>query len=307
MMVAIIVLAYNLPQQLASLLSVLRHPQVRVYVHVDRRKPLDRFTRAFADAGVDDAVLLPRHPSRWGSAQCVDATLEGLAAGLSDGCGYFVLVSGQDFPLKPVAEMVELFESAPSTSYMSYMPVAESTAGQRGQPWHGRHRTEFYTYNVRGLRELCVPRGEDLSFMSRKGRILNELLRMRSALKPPRRHPPYAQPFSGATWWNMSRPAVEHVFRFLDEHPDYRRYHEYTLAPEELFFQSILVGTDFASNYGVINDDLRFLLWNGAPRPLTLKIDDLPAMLASGKIFARKFDETVDNAVLARLAELVAV
>lgn len=304
--VACIVLAYHLPRQLASLLGALRHPEIRLYLHIDRRKPLAPFQRALTKSGLTHVGLLPRHPSRWGSAQCVDAALEGLAAGVADGCSYFVLISGQDFPLRQTDGIVAFFESAGSTSYMSYMPVSESTAGQRGQSWHGRHRTEFYTYTVRGLRELCVPRGEDVSFMSWRGRVLNEGLRLRSAFRPPRQHPNYARPYTGSTWWNMSRVAAQYVLGFVGEHPDFRRYHEYTLAPEELFFQSILVGTEFASRYEVIDDDLRFFVWpDGAPNPLVLTVDDLPSIVQSEKLFARKFDETVDQAVIGQLAEVV--
>ena len=303
MKVACIIRAYHLPKQLALLLSVLRHPQVRVYLHIDRRKPLAPFTRALAEAGLRDIVLLPRYKSWWGSAGVVDAGLEGLAAGVADGCGYFVFMSGQDFPIQPLEDIVAFFEDAGSDSYLSYGPLSESR--YRGQPWYGRHRTEFYTYTVRGRRELCVPRGHDVSYMSWRGRTLNQLLRMRGALKPPRRHPPYLRPFVGTAGWNMSRAAAAYVLRFVSEHPDYRRYHTYTLTPDEMFFHSILVGTDFASQHQVVNDNLRYMRWNGAPHPLTLTVDDLSTMIESGKLFARKFDEGVDGLVLARLAERV--
>ena len=47
----------------------------------------------------------------------------------------------------------------------------------------------------------------------------------------------------------------------MTEHPDYRTYHQHTRVPEELFFHSILAGTDFA--YEVVNDCLRFNAWDG--------------------------------------------
>ena len=114
------------------------------------------------------------------------------------------------------------------------------------------------------------------------------------------------RPFGGSQWWNLSRAAANYILRFLDEHPDYRRYHAHTLLPDELFFQSILLGTEFSSRYEVVNDAQRFAVWpDGASHPRTLTTDDLPAMLKSEKLFARKFDEAADGAVLARLAERV--
>src|SRR3954447_2580369 len=76
--VAIVVFAHHKPRQLALLLSVLRHPRARVYLHVDRQSQLAPFRQAFSEAGVDAPVLLPRFAHRWGSAGIVDATVGGL-------------------------------------------------------------------------------------------------------------------------------------------------------------------------------------------------------------------------------------
>lgn len=299
MKVAFIVLAYQRPAQLARLVSVMRDPRARIYVHVDRGVRLAPFTHALASAGGHDVVLLRRHPSRWGTAECVDAVLEGLAAAVADGCGYVFLISEHDFPLRPVREIVEFADHAGSRSYLEHWPVSSSL-----HRFHGRDRTDFYAYTLFGRRELCIPPGEDVHFLSVPGRIRNQVLRARSSLMPPRRFPTYARPFAGATWWNLSRPASEHILRFVAEHPDYRRYHQHTWVPEEVFFQSILLGTDFADRYEVVGDNLRFYRWDGV-RARVLTVEDLPAIVSSGKLFARKFDTAVDDTVLARLAERV--
>ncbi len=299
MKLAIVVLAHDRPDQLALLLSSLRHPQVRPYLHVDRRSELAPFTEALADAGVGEVELLPRHATAWGSADLVDAALEGLSRGAREGCDYFILISGHDFPLRPVGEIHAFFERAGSRSYLEHFPLPTPR-------WRfgGRDRTDFYTYTVRGRRETCIPRGEDTSFLNRKGRLLNEMLRVRGALKPARHFPDYAIPFGGSQWWNLSRAAADHILDFIDKHPDYRRYHSHTLAPDEVFFQSIILGTGFATENEVVNDTLRFMRWpekDSHPRVLTT--DDLPAILASESLFARKFDASVDDSVLTRLIE----
>jgi hypothetical protein len=298
MKLACIVLAHHLPQQLAQLVSALRHPWIQVYVHIDRRKSLAPFTRAFAETGSSDLVLLPRHKSWWSSPGTLDAALEGLVAGVADGCDYFITISGQDFPLKPMEEIASFFERAESRSYISHWPVSEFP-----RRWRGRERIEFYTYTVRGRREVCIPRGEDVSFFNWRGRLLNELLRARTAFMPPRRHPPYVRPFLGSDWWNITRVAADYVLRFHDEHPDFRRWHEYTLAPGDMFVHSILLGTDFARDHEIVNDRLRFVIGQeGSPHPRTLTTDDRSALLESEKLFARKFDQRVDAAVLEQLA-----
>jgi hypothetical protein len=231
----------------------------------------------------------------------VDAALEGLHAGIADGCDYFVLISGQDFPLRPIKEIVAFTEAAGTRSYMGYWPLSALI-----HKYHGRDRTEFYTYSVLGRRETCIPHGEDTSYFNLRGRLLNTALRLPTALKPPRRFPSYLEPFAGVTWWNLSRVAAEYVVSFLGNHPDYRRYHSHTRIPEEIFFSSILVGTDFVRRYEVVNDALRFLLWGEGIHPRTLRTSDLAEMLRSDALFGRKFDSTEDSDVLAQLASKVA-
>jgi hypothetical protein len=298
---AVTVLAHRDPGQLAQLVGALRHPRVTIYLHVDRRADLDDFTRHVGSVVGADPVLLPRHATRWGGIELVDATLDGIARAAADGCTYFFLISGQDFPLRPVDELLQFVDEAGSRSYVEHWPLPTSR-------WRlgGRDRTDFYTYDLLGRRETCIPRGEDVSHLSVRGRLLNQVLRLRTVSKPVRRTPAYVRPFGGVQWLNLSRAAIDHVLQFVAQHPDYRRYHQYTLAPDEIFLQSILAGTDFSSRHELANDSLRFMVWPaGDPHPRTLRERDLGAARDSGALFARKFDTAVDPDALARLAEAV--
>lgn len=284
----IVVLAHDRPDLLAGLVAALRHPRIGVYLHVDRRRDLSPFVRALDSVGngTQTVTVLPRYATAWASPELVDAALAGLTRAVADGCSYVLLVSGRDLPLRPAGELVGFAEAAGGRSYIEHFPLPDPR-------WRleGRDRTDFYTYTVRGRRETCVPSGEDTSFLSRRGRLLNGALRLRAAPAPPRRFPSYARPYGGSQWWNLSRAAAEHVLAFLDRHPDYRRYHEHTLAPDELFFQSILAGTEFAERHELVDDSLRFMRWpRGGSHPRTLEEGDLPAALESGALFARKFD-----------------
>jgi hypothetical protein len=282
---AAIVLAHRDPAQLALLLSALDHAAVRLYLHVDARVDVAPFRAELAAAAVRDVVFLPRFRSRWGGIEVIDATLAALERAVADGCGYLVLLSGQDLPLWPADRIVSFFAQTPDRSYFESFPLPDPR-----WLYGGRLRTDFYTYTVRGRRETCIPWGFPAP-ASWKGRALNTLLRMRGVFKPRRSSPTYVRPFGGPQWWNLSRSAACFVLDFLKEHPDFRTYHEYTLLPDELFFQSILMGTAFASSHEVLNDALRLMIWPpGESHPRMLGMRDLPLMLASRKPFARKFD-----------------
>jgi hypothetical protein len=293
---AAIVLAHHDPAQLALLLSALDHPAVRRYLHVDARVEIAPFVAEIKAAGVRDVVLVPRYPSRWGGIEVVDAILGGLERAVAEGCGYFVLLSGQDLPLWPTDRIVSFFAETPARSYVESFPLPDPR-----WLYQGRLRTDFYTYTVLGRRETCVPWGVTAS-VTWRGWMLNMFLRIRGVLKPPRRFPTYVRPFGGSCWWNLTRDAVYYTLEFLRKHPDFRIYHEHTLLPDELFFPSILMGTAFASTHEIVNDALRFMIWRtGESHPKMLGLEDLPILQASGKPFGRKFQGETGRLVYGHL------
>ena len=73
---ACIVLAHRAPEQVALLLSALRHPRPGPTCTSIDAFPQGPFTQALAQAGLHDVVLLPRYAGRWGGLGIVDATLE---------------------------------------------------------------------------------------------------------------------------------------------------------------------------------------------------------------------------------------
>jgi hypothetical protein len=298
---AIVVLAYHRPEQLAVLLKTLRHPQVTVYLHIDSGSEIEPFQAAVGATTVGHVVWLPRHRSAWATIGIVDAEMEGIARAVADGCSYVLVISGEDFPLRPVDEIVAFTEENQHRSFVQTYPLP-----YEAWPLAGRQRTDFYTCTICGSRYTCIPRGEDTTSMGWPLRVLNWGLRARFMFKPPRRFPPYLHPFGGQQWLNLAREAAEHVLEFTARHPDYRQYHVYTACSDEMFIQSILMGTPFAQEHEVVPDDLRFLMWTGGDHPKTLRSEDLPEMLESTDLFARKIVAEEDPRLFAALREMAA-
>jgi hypothetical protein len=94
---------------------------------------------------------------------------------------------------------------------------------------------------------------------------------------------------------------VEHVQRVVETRPDVVRFFEHAFIPDELFFQTVLMNSAHAES--IVDDNLRYIDWAAHPGPKILREEDLPRLLVSDKLFARKFDATVDADVLDRLDE----
>jgi hypothetical protein len=124
--IAYIISAYKLPRQLVRLVSRLQHPGRRFYIHVD----------ANAQAGAYDAIadglkaqanveLLPRHHCRWGDFGHVRATLTGIEHIVHSGStpDYLVLLTGQDYPIKPNAFAESFLSRHAGRSFLNFRPL----------------------------------------------------------------------------------------------------------------------------------------------------------------------------------------
>jgi hypothetical protein len=89
---------------------------------------------------------------------------------------------------------------------------------------------------------------------------------------------------------------AEYVSRFVRDNPRVTRFFEHVFVPDEIFFQTIVMNSEFRDD--VVNDTLHFVDWHAEPGPAILRTADVPRMESSGKLFARKFDLEVDSHVL---------
>lgn len=274
MRIAYIVSAYKRPEQLVRLVRCLAGSAAAIAVHVDAKTGKHDFERMVdGTRGLESVRFLTRHACYWGGFGHVAASLKGIAH-LAEGrveYDYAVLLTGQDYPLVPAAQLEQFFARSGGRSYMSYwrLPFA---------PWTGRgglDRLEFSHYV--GPRHLHV----------------------RSPFR--RTLPAGLTPFGGSPYWALAAPVVEFVHDLVGRRPEIVRFFERVFIPDELFFQTVIMNSKFASS--IVDDNLRYIDWQAQPAPKILTVADLPALLRSGKLFARKFDTEVDAGVLDELDE----
>ena len=266
--IAYIVSAYRLPGQLERLLRRLAAPGVSFAVHVDRKTRRAVYEEMVERTEDLEVVFLPRHRSHWGGFGHVRATVKGIDHLFENRVpfDYAVLLTGQDYPLRSPRAIADFLGAAAGRSFMNHWPLPYAPWGDRGgldriEDWH------VITYR-----------------------------RLHLALPLRRRLPLGLDPYGGGAYWCFARTLVEHVQRFVRANPEYVRFFEHVFVPDELFFQTIVMNSPLRDS--VENDNLRYLDWSREPAPAVLGRDDLPALLSSSKLYARKFDETIDSEVL---------
>jgi len=281
--IAYIILAHRSPEQVARLVGRLSTPGDRVFVHVDRRQDIAPFAAAFARLPQPPA-LVRRRPVRWGGWGHVAATLAGLRAVLRapERFSHIVLLTGQDYPIRSTAEIQAFFAQHAGQSFLSW---SDGTEPPLTDEERGANERWYWSGDMSRLLGWCVTiRGRRWHFPRLDG----------TGPAIPRRIPRGLRPYQGLAYWALTPEAAAYCLRTLRRRPGVRWYFQWVHIPDENLFQMVLLSSPLRDT--LVNEDLRFLYWEHL-HPRTISVEDVPAMRASRKLFARKFDLDADPAV----------
>lgn len=260
--------------------TLLSYEHSTVYIHVDlKSEAVHDDLRAEFAGNKRVRLITERYRVHWGSQAQIKATLALMRAASAEDFGYACLLSGQDLPVRAVKEFAAFLQQNDGKQFMSYFALPASHWDQGGL-----ERMQFF--HVDGLRE------------SWKLNKLEGLIGRVHRLTGYRRPLPSLPLYGGANWFNLSSEAVRFVLKYVDDHPAYLRRFRWTLTADEIFVQTILLNSVFASK--VISDDLRFIDWSTGPEyPRIWRMEDASRLLASpDRFFARKFDPDVDPEII---------
>lgn len=305
------------PQQVHRLAGALRRgsPHGPIVIHHDRSStPIDPAT--FQDLG--NLHILPFSiPVEWGDMSIVDMNLRSFEWVL-DNCDFewLVLLSGQDYPIKPVEEIESYLAGCP---YDGLMEAPSEVINRIPREDMARIRYSFtFRYFYRYFKLPRWPRYSSLSpglRRSLKTALWKTLPRVQHLLflhpMPPgarmrlgfrRMRTPFTADlrcYKASPWFSLRRRAVERLVASPSREPHLWRYYRRTVIPDESLFQTILFNDP---GFALHDDNLVYSRWTAASgSPEVLTREDLPDIRASGKHFARKFDLDVDPSVLDEL------
>lgn len=272
MKLAHLILAHNQPAQLERLIKRLAHPDADVYIHLDKKTPGQQFEHLQKLPNV--FFVHNRVKVYWGSYNIVQATLNAFKEILQSGKTYaFVnLLSGQDYPLTSAVNIHKFLRANEGKAFMNYL---------RFDPDWTEALPRIQEYHLNNLQV--------------KGRyIIQKLI---NTILPKRTLPNGLIPVGRSQWFTIPVDCVRYIGDYWENQPKLRRFIKLTWAPDEFIFQTILYNSEYKSK--MVNNDLRYIDWSGGGvSPKTLTMADAEQLLASGKLFARKFDQDKDSVIL---------
>jgi hypothetical protein len=214
-------------------------------------------------------------------------------------------LSGQDYPLRPVADAEAELGAGQVDGYLQWFPAFDPSS-----PWGPALGRSRYEFRHRRLGRVG-PRARDVLRATQAVNYVQPLVRVNVAtglsVGTRRRRTPFGPGFEcygGSLFCTLGRDAATYLQGYASERPDLVAYYESTLSPAESFIQTVLVN---AGRFTFDPDCRRYFDFRRTKHnhPKVMTVDDLPRMLASGADFGRKFDCRVDPEVLDRLDALL--
>jgi hypothetical protein len=286
--VAYLVISHRNPGQILRLVRALKEGSGAEVVvrHDERCLQLD--PAALAEVGarrLTDGIEV-----EWGQASHLEMLLGALARVREDiDPDWLMVISGQDYPLRPLAEIESRLEEASDDAYLGNPWRLDDTDGEffrRYGYWHAR---------VPAKTPRPPRRVEGLAYRRDLPASPRPMLGIRRPRLP---FGPGYPCWVSSDWPILNRRALDVVLR---QDPALMRHYRRCFAASESYFATVLENEPGIS---VSGDDRRFVRFApDAPSPDLLTSADLDVLLASGAHFARKFDTAVDAAVLDALDE----
>jgi hypothetical protein len=280
MRIAHLILAHKNPAQLERLINVLAHPSFDIYIHLDKKTDITPFRYLAEKPNV--FLVAERAPVYWAGYGTIQATINGFRAILPNPVyDYINVISAQDFPLVSAEGIYRHIAENQGTEFITCENIEDQwqSAATRVTRYH------LINWRIPG-----------------KFRLENWVNR----LLGPRKFPLKGYKMVGrSNWFTLSRGAATYFLDFIGRHPQVDRFYRYVWGADEFIFATVLYNSSFQDN---IRESLIYVDWRGQtqghPRVLTSK--DLPEMLASGKLFARKVDMDVDPTLFDLLEKKIA-
>jgi hypothetical protein len=306
------ILAHSHLLQLQRLVSVLKRgsANAQVAIHFDCSKT--RFDQSMFQKDVGVYFVGPRAiPIEWGGYSHVEALHHCFQWALDYvDFDWFILLSGQDFPICPIKDIEQFYENTNFDGFIEATPLEEFSSEERRdiftrywfQYW--RLPKNWYYYRVPSkVRDWLnwsrstVNSAQSLIQIRWMPRGLGMRLGIRAWSVP--FHGGF-RCFKGSDWFSLSRPLVEFLKRTIQERSHLVVHYSRTILPSESFFHTVLWN---ASGLYLCNDNLRYISWpnHWSSHPATLTGSHFDALVSSGKHFARKFDVNLDPHIVDRL------
>lgn len=325
--IAVLVLAHKNPSQLARLAKSLDDKRFDMFVHIDLKSNIQPFKEAITSGGGQNVTFVTkRFKTYFFDYSLVDATCSCLSHAHSVGnYKYYVLLSGQDYPIKPLDYIYDFLMHNYPICWIDSLPV--ENAGAYGGVWANHVGWKHVSQGAK--RHLQDVFGHfyfaKYGKLLRGGvRVLDEILTVMNGSPRSRLKKTEFVYSCGSHFWMVPDVCATVILDHYQNSLLLTDVFAHSGACEETYFQTSLSSfaalqlPDATRQFGsplaeMDNPALRLIKWyeNGVHtngHPAIWKQDDFNVIKSAKALFARKFDESIDGGIMDKIdAEILSV
>lgn len=299
MKIAILILAHKNFKQLIKLIDRLQHPCIDIYIHLDLKWKLNR--EEIIQLRKKSFLIDDRISCSLDDSSLVEVEEMLLREAYRNKYDYYCLISAQDYPIVSTDFLVQNLQKNYPNSYIDITP---SSFGN--WVWFKYTASQWFKQknNMLNIKKNKLTKLNKLIYLFydilcvQNCRTLNRKLKKMNI-----------KTYGGSQWWILSDKEVEKILQYINNNPSTCSEIKKSFTPDETFFQTVLMQTEAARNVKVnkVNATDRncatYIDFGGYDKPVVahpyvLTINDVDKIQIARKnnyLFARKFDETIDN------------
>lgn len=261
------------------------------YVHIDRKSHISRQDIETLEKAKSGLHLFCKYDIHWGGISIVKAELFLLEKITQSNkkYDYIHFMSGQDYPIKKLCHIKTYFEEHNGYEFIEYMQLPSNR-------WENGTFRRFRYYLPYDFTDCQSLSGNKLS-----GRLVE--WQRRQGIK--RRVPDqFEHLYGGSNWISITGKCAAYIVNNRRKHKPFYNRLKYTFAPDEVYFHTVILNSDFADK--TLNNNQRCIIWQGnGASPLTLTEKYWWHIATSDRLFARKVDEKQSATLISLINEYI--
>lgn len=292
-MIHYLILAHDKPWQIEILINLIASPFSRIYIHLDKKCPIADFSKLKNRACfIENRVYV-----NWGGFSMVQSTLNSMAEiqkYMADD-DHLIILSWHDLPIKSPLYIYNVLKKSKNLNYIQ--TILQPNADRNIIPRIER----YWFYDIQTNTYIDMLLKKFVSFFMRdiqwKTQVIVSVLNNIWKLLPKRKYVSKKYTvYAGSQWMVVSKRSLDYVLRFCDsdEWEKFISFAKRTCIPDEFFFHTILMNSDFAND--TINECMWYMITpSRVPNsPEIIRKWHTKKILQSKKLFCRKFDMDID-------------
>ena len=299
MNIAYLISAHTDAPQLKRLIHALQ-PDAEFFIHIDRKSDITPFQALLKAENIH--FIDKRTDVRWGTLIEVEYQMALIEAAVSYPRHFdrIFFLSGMDYPLWSNDRIAQWLENLNDKEVLQGINMNTPHINTQQRELYRKSRPLFRKFGNKWNQRLSILFRKILSVLGYRKRLCFMVEGKKWNL------------YKGAAWWCISEDLATFVLQTYRTHKEISRYFRDSFGPAETIIQTIAFNSPEWSSKCMLTEGeypglaaltpLHYIVYDPIIKVMTT--EDLPAMLGSGKMFARKFRSSESDKVVEEIDQL---